>query len=58
VGKLLPWAEWHYNTTTHDAPRFSPFQVVFEKPPQTLQHVEESSTTKAVQTDTFELIRR
>jgi len=51
-GKYLPWIEWHYNTTTHDSTGFSPFQVVFGKPPPTLQqYVEGSSTTEAVQSE-------
>lgn len=28
-GNFLHWAEWHYNTTIHDATDFSPFQIVF-----------------------------
>lgn len=31
--KFLPWAEYHYNTSTHVASGFSPFQVIYGKIP-------------------------
>lgn len=34
--KLLPWAEWHYNTTFHFSIRMSPYQAVYGRPPPTL----------------------
>ncbi|MCI54913.1 transposon Tf2-1 polyprotein, partial [Trifolium medium] len=30
---LLPWAEYHYNTSIHSASGLSPFQVMFGNPP-------------------------
>ncbi|KAJ9553593.1 hypothetical protein OSB04_017638 [Centaurea solstitialis] len=33
---ILPWAELWYNTTLHKSTRFSPFQVVYERPPPIL----------------------
>lgn len=31
--KFLPWAEFHYNTSVHSASEFSPYHVVYGKPP-------------------------
>ncbi|MCH79856.1 Ty3/gypsy retrotransposon protein, partial [Trifolium medium] len=33
---LLPWAEYHYNTSVHTASGLSPFQVMFGKPPPSI----------------------
>jgi hypothetical protein len=30
---LLPWAEYHYNTSVHTASGLTPFQVIYGKPP-------------------------
>jgi hypothetical protein len=35
-GQFLPWAEWHYNTAVHTSTGFSPFQVVYGRPPPSL----------------------
>jgi hypothetical protein len=33
---LLPWAEYHYNTSVHTASGLTPFQVMYGKPPPSL----------------------
>ncbi|MCI39079.1 retrotransposable element Tf2 protein, partial [Trifolium medium] len=33
---LLPWVEYHYNTSVHTASGFTPFQVIYGKPPPTI----------------------
>jgi hypothetical protein len=50
-GKFLHLAEWHYNTTTHASTGFSPFHVVFGKPPPAIpQYIAGSSRLEAVDT--------
>jgi hypothetical protein len=34
--RLLPWAEYHYNTSFNTASGLSPFQVMFGKPPPSI----------------------
>ncbi|MCH93906.1 retrotransposon protein, partial [Trifolium medium] len=33
---LLPWVEYHYNTSVHTASGFTPFQVIYGKSPPTI----------------------
>jgi hypothetical protein len=35
-GNYLHWAEWHYNTAVHTSTGFSPYQVVYGRPPPVL----------------------
>jgi len=32
----LPWAEWCYNTSVHSGTGFSPFEVMFSRPPSSI----------------------
>lgn len=51
-GKYLHWAEWHYNTSIHTATGLTPYQVVFGKPPPTLQqYVSGSTANEALQAE-------
>jgi hypothetical protein len=48
-GKYLHLAEWHYNTTTHSSTGFSPFHIVYGKPPPSLpQYIAGTSTVEAL----------
>ncbi|XP_050878446.1 uncharacterized protein LOC127082247 [Lathyrus oleraceus] len=45
---LLPWAEYHYNTSVHTASGLSPFQVMFGKlPPSISPYIAGSSSIDA-----------
>jgi hypothetical protein len=45
---LLPWAEYHYNTSVHTASGLSPFQVMFGKPaPSIPAYISGSSSVDA-----------
>lgn len=48
-GKFLHWAEWHYNTSVHTVTDYSPYHVVYGKPPPSLsQYICGSSQVEAV----------
>lgn len=50
-GKYLHWAEWHYNTSIHTATGYTPYHIVYGKPPPSLpQYIKGSSTLEAVDT--------
>ncbi|MCI06617.1 transposon TF2-1 polyprotein, partial [Trifolium medium] len=45
---LLPWAEYHYNTSVHSASGFTPFQIMFGKsPPSVPAYINGSSSIDA-----------
>ncbi|PNY17781.1 Ty3/gypsy retrotransposon protein [Trifolium pratense] len=45
---LLPWVEYHYNTSTHSGSELSPFQVMFGKsPPSIPSYIAGSSSIEA-----------
>lgn len=43
----LPWAEYRYNTSTHSATKFSPFEVVYGRPPPKVVRFAGGSTAVA-----------
>ncbi|WJX52068.1 hypothetical protein P8452_38212 [Trifolium repens] len=60
-GQFLPWAEWHYNTAVHTSTGFSPYQVVYGRPPPALVDYIPGSTAiqavDAVLSDRDEVLR-
>lgn len=46
--RFLPWAEFHYNTSVHSTSGFSPFQIIYGKPPPSiLAYISGSSSVEA-----------
>lgn len=43
--KFLPWAEYHYNTSTHSGSGLSPFEVMYGKPRPSIPHYIEGSSS-------------
>lgn len=55
-GKILHWAEWQCNTTIHSSTSYTPFEIVYGKPPPTLpQYILGSSNLEVVE---YEILDR
>nr|KYP55632.1 Transposon Ty3-I Gag-Pol polyprotein [Cajanus cajan] len=46
-GKLLPWAEWCFNTSLNSSTGYTPFEVMFGRPPPSIPQILNTETTNA-----------
>jgi hypothetical protein len=63
--KYLPWAEFHYNTSTHSASGLTPFEVIYGKPPPVIPNylpgtslVDACDTTLTTREEILALLRK